>query len=115
VKVVKMLRRKEAGISDVVKGVSNLGNLSDGAKLEDLQAKLKSEKPLSSEELKAFAESLDGLKRTSYSGGSMYGAEVVSGEVRILSITRRKLKSISLMARARQLQQSWVWRKWASW
>ncbi|MCS4227828.1 hypothetical protein [Sphingobacterium sp. BIGb0165] len=70
------------GISDVVKGVSNLDNLTDGAKkMEELQTKLKSEKPLSSDELKAFLpESLDGLKRTSYSAGSMYGVSVVSGD-----------------------------------
>ncbi|GAA0884040.1 hypothetical protein [Sphingobacterium siyangense] len=87
-------KEKEAGISDVVKGVSNLGNLSDGAKkLEDLQAKLKSEKPLSSEELKAFLpESLDGLKRTSYSGGSMYGAEVVSGEATYTVDNQKEIK-----------------------
>lgn len=87
-------KEKEAGISDVVKGVSNLGNLSDGAKkLEDLQAKLKSEKPLSSEELKAFLpESLDGLKRTSYSVGSMYGAEVVSGEATYTVDNQKEIK-----------------------
>ncbi len=87
-------KEKEAGISDVVKGVSNLDNLSDGAKkLEDLQAKLKSEKPLSSEELKAFLpESLDGLKRTSYSGGSMYGAEVVSGEATYTVDNQKEIK-----------------------
>ncbi|MGJ1403170.1 hypothetical protein [Sphingobacterium siyangense] len=87
-------KEKEAGISDVVKGVSNLDNLNDGAKkLEDLQAKLKSEKPLSSEELKAFLpESLDGLKRTSYSVGSMYGAEVVSGEATYTVDNQKEIK-----------------------
>jgi len=73
--------KETAGIADVVKGVSNLDNLTDGTKkMEELQAKLKSEKPLTSEELKAFLpENLDGLKRTSYSAGSLYGAGVISG------------------------------------
>lgn len=87
-------KEQSTGISDVVKSVSNLDNLNDGAKkLEELQAKLKSEKPLSSDELKAFLpESLDGLKRTSYSAGSVYGAGVISGEATYTADPQKDIK-----------------------
>lgn len=68
---------EKGGIADVVSGVKNLNNLTDGAaKMEEVQKKLKGLAPLSNEELKAFfPETLEGLKRTSISvgNGEMYG------------------------------------------
>lgn len=59
----------------IIESVSKLNNAADAmGKVEELSNKLKKETPLTNEELKAVVpETLDGLKRTSYSAGGTVG------------------------------------------
>jgi len=71
-------------ITKTVNNVSNLSKVEDAAKkMEELSAKLKNIKPLSNDELKAaIPETLNGLKRKSFSAGNygITGMSTISAE-----------------------------------
>lgn len=64
---------KNPGISDAISGVSNLNKIAASAdQLEEQTSALKKLTPLTNEELKAVVpETLNGLKRTSFTAGAL--------------------------------------------